>query len=289
MRIAFVSIANGDQATSCGTFMHGEIEDYTINIIPATPQSIYCSATSQTTKLLYIEKVTVNGSTNESGPQRYTDFSSVIFDVTAGTNVPAVLTPGRRDTVDYSTQWAIWIDYNKDGYFDDASELATKINSHSSLIENTTLSIDTGATGATRMRVVMAYTGNGQQAVACGSFQHGEVEDYTINIAPVFKSISISDNSNASAANKIQAIASSFTVYPNPVSGDAVSYNINLQNATLNFVRVFDIYGKVICEKPASQVISNRVEFGNAIAPGVYQLQLLTSEGNVTRTFVVTQ
>jgi hypothetical protein len=75
--------------------------------------------------------------------------------------------------------YAVWIDFNADGDFDDAGEQVMTIGATSSSPVSGTVSIPTSATiGATRMRVSMKY--NGIPSLVKLSLM--EVEDYTVII-----------------------------------------------------------------------------------------------------------
>jgi hypothetical protein len=156
------------------------------------------------------------------------------------------------------------------------------INSNTNTIISTTLKVDTGFVGTKRMRVVMAYNGAGETAINCGTFAQGQVVDCNVTI------LGLKDAPVVNDAEKAAAITNSLELYPNPAR-TVVNFNIDLQGQTLQVVRVIDIYGKVISEQLASQVVSNQVQLGDNFAAGFYQLQLQTKEGTVaTKTFIVT-
>jgi hypothetical protein len=97
--------------------------------------------------------------------------------LTKGANVSVSLTPGFASS-SYNEYWKIWIDYNKDGDFDDAGEEV--FSGYGSSVVSGSFTVSTSASsGATRMRVSMRYGGN---PPTCGTFTWGEVEDYTANI-----------------------------------------------------------------------------------------------------------
>jgi hypothetical protein len=76
--------------------------------------------------------------------------------------------------------YAVWIDFNSDGDFDDAGEQVWTSGTTNSSSVSGTFSIPASATiGATRMRVSMKYN---ETPTSCELFPYGQVEDYTVNI-----------------------------------------------------------------------------------------------------------
>ncbi|RIJ41626.1 M4 family metallopeptidase [Pontibacter oryzae] len=137
----------------------------------------YCTSQGNNSSYEWIASVKIGSFTKTSGAAGYTDFTSNTINLSAGSNNAITLTPGFAGTT-YNEYWKIWIDYNKDGDFDDAGELAFDAGSMSKSAVSGTLNIAASATGSTRMRVSMKY--NGAQT-ACESFSYGEVEDYTVS------------------------------------------------------------------------------------------------------------
>jgi hypothetical protein len=89
----------------------------------------------------------------------------------------------------YNVQAAIYIDYNQDGDFSDANEMAwnstTWITALTGPFTGNFAVPVTALTGETRMRVVLwggFTTVPLIQSNACGTYNYGETEDYTINI-----------------------------------------------------------------------------------------------------------
>jgi hypothetical protein len=98
-----------------------------------------------------------------------------------------------------------WIDYNGDGDFVDAGEDAfsfstSTINFPTVITGNITISA-TAITGLTRMRIRYdAYDTPGANNTACGTSDYGQVEDYTINIAPCVPAVVTTSPVNASVS-----------------------------------------------------------------------------------------
>jgi hypothetical protein len=134
----------------------------------------------------------------------------------------------------YSNGLSIYIDYNRDGDFDDAGEQAYTTTT-TTLSPNTrtgTITIPATATpGLTRMRVVV------QESVAspaaCASFSYGEMEDYAINIQsytiPATAQTSWSSGETTSSISAAPTATSTYTVTYTDVNGC-----VNTANATVN-------------------------------------------------------
>lgn len=122
----------------------------------------------------------------------YSDYSEIVAapNVLKGGNVPFSLTGVSNcyaTTASSSTSFAIFIDWNKDGDFDDLDEVAYRSATAAGVAAGRTVTGNVAIpchalTGKTRMRVVYAGSNN-VTAVACaGNAWYGESEDYTINI-----------------------------------------------------------------------------------------------------------
>ncbi|MGD2085360.1 MAG: GEVED domain-containing protein [Candidatus Aminicenantes bacterium] len=59
------------------------------------------------------------------------------------------------------------------------TEMTVRVYKNGSTVTGSFNVPTSGSSGATRMRVIMKYSG---YAAACGTFTYGEVEDYTVNI-----------------------------------------------------------------------------------------------------------
>src|SRR4029077_12347404 len=111
----------------------------------------------------------------------------------------------------YPEGYSVWIDYNQDGDFVDAGEQVwTRAATTTTPVSGTITIPATASLGNTRMRVSMKYNGI---PTACETFSYGQVEDYTVNIVSGAKLTSTETNT----------IEPTFSVYPNPVSGDVLN------------------------------------------------------------------
>ncbi|TQV75506.1 choice-of-anchor B family protein [Aliikangiella marina] len=140
-----------------------------------TPPPIsYCDASGNNASEEWIGNVEVGNFSNPSGSSQYSDFTAMSVAMSIGNNA-ITLTPEFAGT-SYNEYWKIWIDFDANGTFD-ASEEVFDSGGASSAIVNGNITIPSDAAGSTRMRVAMRYNA---APSACGSFNYGEVEDYTV-------------------------------------------------------------------------------------------------------------
>ncbi|SKB72437.1 Por secretion system C-terminal sorting domain-containing protein [Soonwooa buanensis] len=213
----------------------------------------YCTATAGNATFESISNVTFadinKSSTSTAG---YEDFTSVVGNVTKGTSYDftAKFTGTSYDT----DQVLVWIDYNKDGDFDDAGEQVLVTAKKKSPWTGSITIPATAATGATRMRVRLQDTSFGPNATPCGSSNYGQVEDYTLNIG----TLAVND---VQTNNKLQ-------VYPNPATD-----MINISNiAAKSTYQIVNMAGQVV----ANGATDGKVQVSK-LDKGVY---IITVESN---------
>ena len=128
----------------------------------------------------WIARVKVGNLDNSSGPSGYSNFTNFTADLIAGTTVPVSLTPGYSDYA-YTEYWKIWIDYNQNCNFNEPGENVFS-GSGTGIISGSFVVPISALPGKTWMRVSMRY--NAYPPVY-GSFDYGEVEDYSVSIYKV--------------------------------------------------------------------------------------------------------
>ncbi|MGZ2372011.1 GEVED domain-containing protein [Ancylomarina sp. YFZ004] len=186
----------------------------------AEAQVIYCESKGNNANSEWIAEVGIGNFTKSSEAAGYSDFTSEVIDLTAGSQYAVSLTPGFSSST-YNEYWKIWIDYNKDGIFNDAEELAFDAGSMSKTTVTGNMTIPANAVGSTRMRVSMKY--NGVQT-ACEAFSYGEVEDYTVSIQAASQEPPVTPD-GLTASN---ITTNSFTIAWNAVS-TATSYDLQIR------------------------------------------------------------
>lgn len=143
------------------------------------PAVAYCTSSSNNSNDEYISKVVFGSINNSSANTRYSDYTNLSTDVTKGETYTLNLTKAWTGTV-YNEAVRAWIDFNGDGDFDDAGELI--LNEPADKVANKSVNVAipaNAATGSTRMRIIISYNSG---AAACGTYNYGETEDYTVNI-----------------------------------------------------------------------------------------------------------
>ncbi|RPH29034.1 MAG: PKD domain-containing protein [Bacteroidales bacterium] len=170
----------------------------TENYITVIEPTDYCSEESASCFYEWISKVEVGSFINTSNATKYSDFTNQTINLNANQDVTIRLTPDFSSD-SYDEYFNVWIDYNKNKAFE-PSELVFSSSGASTVTGTFTVA---NVAVNTRMRVVMNYS---DVAKACGTFDYGEVEDYSVNI-----SIPPVANFSASATSIITGQSVTFT------------------------------------------------------------------------------
>ena len=150
-----------------------------INFTTTDVQLNYCDSASTNVNDEYISRVQLNTIDNSSGAQYYSDFTGVSTTLTKDTQYTITVTPTWTGTV-YNEAYSVWIDYNRDGDFNDAGEQVwTQGNTQATSVSGSFTIPTSAVENSTRMRVSMKYNGI---PTACETFTYGEVEDYSVII-----------------------------------------------------------------------------------------------------------
>ncbi|MCV2885692.1 PKD domain-containing protein [Aestuariibacter sp. AA17] len=139
----------------------------------------YCTISGGNEDRYYIQSVTMNGQTQDSGSSPYSDFSHKEIDVIDGGQFNVSIKAGLPDSSANNTKkFYIWLDKNGDGQFHKTEELAYFGSDKQSI--STALSVSGDPGTKIRARVMVSF---GLLSSACGQFTWGEAEDYTLKIA----------------------------------------------------------------------------------------------------------
>ncbi|MFZ4635011.1 MAG: GEVED domain-containing protein, partial [Saprospiraceae bacterium] len=198
----------------------------------------YCVAGGADASDGWIAEVTLNGwqhgSASGPGYEAFAGISSDMLVLSPDKTYPVTITP---DFVGNPAPhyFRIYIDFNADGDFEDANELAFDPG----------FGIDGPASGwletppvltssVVRMRVMMKHKNMFNSAPgACEQFDFGQVEDYCVRLDPF---VTVAHEQNETRA---------LNIYPNP-AGSAGAFVMLPSAGAPGLVRVFDLYGRVV-------------------------------------------
>ena len=158
--------------------------------VPVSINVDYCTVNGDITYDTSITLVNFGSITNITAQgSGYDDFTALSTSIARGESED--LTVNLNTDGNFTVYSYVWIDWNKDGDFDDAGEtydLGNAINTPDGPTSNSALTIDVpldAALGDTRMRVLCQYyfftiPTNGP----CDGSTDGEIEDYTVTVLP---------------------------------------------------------------------------------------------------------
>ena len=261
---------NSASTRPCGSFADGEVEDYTINIIPGdgggTPVG-YCEAgveNADSEHIIRVQLGSIDNASNTSAASGYADYTAQVAEVALGQTHTMTVTPSASWE---ASKLSVWVDWNQDGDFDDSNK-ATVVNGSGPY--EVSLNVPDGAKkGETRMRIRLSYS-NGL-STPCGMGWTGEVEDYTVNVKEAG-----SITQEAESGSKVVVEASA---YPNPSPDGKYTIEIPANGRAQQMtVRIFSMQGNLIKNKT---VEGNRATVSlQDLNKGLYQMQI-TSGGDV--------
>lgn len=166
----------------CVTLGYGEVEDYAIMIHNVPP----VLTVFDDEQIKSVSFGTMNNVESDSCSANYTDYSKTVAApvVMTGQSVPfSVLTDECDNAPYYASGMSVFIDYNRDGDFEDAEEKVYTSN-------GTTMSPNTrsgnivipanASLGLTKMRIIVAE--GVASPNACDYINYGEMEDYGVMI-----------------------------------------------------------------------------------------------------------
>lgn len=235
-------------------------------IVNSAPVS-YCTAQGNNFSYEWISSVSINSYTNNSAGNNYSDYTSEVISLNAGSNSLS-LTPAFSSTV-YNEIWRVWIDWNKDGDFTDVNEEV-----YASASSNTTVSGSfntlAGFSGQTRMRISMKWNGT---PTSCESFSYGEVEDYTVNFVA-------SNEENSFGFDQLDQ--AEISLYPNPAHDYFVLQGDLIVGSEMY---IFDVNGKQVMQMNINETLNTISTIG--FDPGVYIVRLLSNSETINKKIII--
>ncbi|WP_370897681.1 fibronectin type III domain-containing protein [Chryseobacterium gossypii] len=244
---------------------------YTQPYFFTTPTVIYCQMSSTNFANEYISKVTVKPvgkPVMESASQgsSYTDYTGdasrfiELIQGSTGNEISIEKTASQEEGI------AVWIDFNRNGYFDiNERVLAVGPNTTSPVTGTFSVPADAFVSMTDYKYVVMRVAmQRGAIPVNCTSFDNGEVEDYTVRI------------SKQPVPNTIDQ--TQIMIYPNPVS--SVLYVKNISKRA-NY-KIYNAAGQLIS---SGIILNNKIDVSRLIN-GVYVIDIDDNGTSAQKKFI---
>ena len=285
--------------------VNGEIEDYTLYVVPV----LYCQPVITNPCVYDWISNTVIGSINNSSTcsTGYNDYSfSHSTTAQVGSSVNYTITYGGL----FSSTIDLYVDYNQDGDFNDSNEqIANDVYVENSIPATGSFTIPlTVAAGNYRIRV---RSGNNFLLGACDNSDNGEVEDYNLTVSPLNTCLpvilnppctnqwithvtlgTINNNSTCSAGYSNYYSALSTSALPS----ENFYYSVDVEGFSLQQVNIFiDFNGDNDFDDADEHVVTNAIANQNNntptgyisipywVLPGQYRIRVTTDTySNVT-------
>lgn len=247
------------------------IDDVSIKTSGTDPNpTTYCASKGNSATYEYIKNVklgTIDNATNASA-NGYGDYTNLSTNL--GSNNTITITPGWASS-SYAEGYSVWIDYNQDGDFTDAGEQVFTQSATTTSPVSGSFTVPAGASsGATRMRVSMRYN---TVPSSCGSFDYGEVEDYTVVIGASLDNQSFDGESNLMTETIKVA---EFKISPNPLKkGNLLQVSVPGNKISNTSYSIINIMGQVVGE---GKLNNNGFINLDRLGAGMYILRIQNSE-----------
>lgn len=251
----------------------GTTGTYTLPYLFTTPTVVYCQMASTASTSEYISKVTVtpNGKPekiNASQASNYSDYTGItekFIEMIQGSSDNKI-TIEKKISGNTNAGVAVWIDFNRNGYFD-INERVFVSGPNSEQTVSGTFSVPVDAFVSMTdfkyvvMRVAMQKDGI---PVNCMNFPNGEVEDYTVRI------------SKPIVPNPINQ--TDILIYPNPVR---TVLNVKNISKKANY-KIYNATGQIVS---SGIILNNKIDVHNLIS-GVYVIDIDDNQVTAQKKFI---
>ncbi|WP_300672731.1 M4 family metallopeptidase [Soonwooa sp.] len=233
--------------------------------VTTTDELVYCASQGNSATDEIINRVQFNTIDNTSTAKvGYEDFTSISTTLEAGKTYEIRITP-KWSSASYEEGYAVFIDWNNNGSFDDANEVVltqqpTKTNP---VVGNITVPANAVLNKNVRMRVSLKWNGI---PTACETFPYGQVEDYSVKVVDKLAVADINKNN-------------AFSVFPNPVK-DVL--NIQTKKSGEISYQVINTAGQAVMSGKTKE---NNIQV-QSLPVGNYIIQMTNGEETSTQKFI---
>ena len=126
----------------------------------------------------YISRVLMGNIDNSTGDDGYANYTTMSTDITILESYNITVWFANANDGD---DLGVWVDWNQDGDFNDDEQVSCNMNMSATQKTNSIEVPSSALTGPTTMRIRLKLSG-GNCGSPCGNTDHGEVEDYKVNI-----------------------------------------------------------------------------------------------------------
>ncbi|UPQ77474.1 fibronectin type III domain-containing protein [Chryseobacterium nepalense] len=251
----------------------GTAGNYTLLYLFTTPTIVYCQMTATTSSSEYISKVTVtpNGKpemVNQSVASNYSDYTGVtakFIELIQGSSDNKI-TIEKKISGNTNAGVAVWIDFNRNGYFDiDERVFVSGPNNEQTITGTFSVPIDAFISLTDFKYVVMrvALQKDGIP-VNCTTVPNGEVEDYTVRITKPIVPNPVNQED--------------ILIYPNPVK---TVLNVKNISAKANY-KIYNATGQIVS---TGIILNNKIDV-HTLINGVYVIDIDDVKGTAQKKFI---
>lgn len=178
-----------------GTLQRGA-QAYSL-IISGIGGTAYCTSAASSSSGTRIDSVAFAGITNKNTVTNttYTDFTSLTAQIEPNQTVPVTIRLNSSDATNTAKVVKVFIDYNNNGVFTDAGELAATINApgNGTYTANITTPGSLTVGNITLLRIVAQETTDTSIVLPCGNYPNGETQDYRVKIVAPSNNLAVTD------------------------------------------------------------------------------------------------
>lgn len=238
-----------------------------------TPTVTYCPMASGNAASEYISKVTLtpisgNAMENSSVGSTYTDYTgNPLTHITLVQGSQGNVVKVEKNSASGSaTGVAVWIDFNRNGYFD-VNEKVLSDGPNTASTASAAFTVPTDAFVSltdykyVTMRVALQ---KGSVPVNCTSFNDGEVEDYQVRIV------------KQAVVNPLNQ--TDIMIYPNPVTSILNVKNVSIKTK----YKIYSSAGQLISD---GIILNNKIDVSKLIN-GLYVIELVDGDKTVQKKFI---